>query len=155
MKRYWVNWRLSLRRTIISSSRSPISLEDRNFHHLGSIGKKPFDFLANPSWFLHVRWGVTSWVGGAGKKVSSVHCSACSWLSLWDWPNSKRHVAFSAPASSRRWAPGQAQPWPERTSIVQLLCCEWVGKVKSGEKEKEAHLGLGSKPHPPIHLDQQ
>lgn len=85
------------------------------------------------------------------EKLSSVRCSACSWLSLWDWPNHKA----AAPASSRQYAPGQPQPLLGRTSIVQLFCCEWVGKVKLGEKEKEACLGLESKPHPPIHLDQQ
>lgn len=51
--------------------------------------------------------------------------------------------------------PEQAQPLLGKTSIVQLLCCEWVGKVKSVGKEKEAHLDLGSKPHFSIHPDQQ
>lgn len=59
------------------------------------------------------------------EKLSSVHCSACSWLSLWDWPNRKA----TAPASSRQCAPGQPQTLLGRTSIVG--CSAVSGWVRS------------------------
>lgn len=73
----------------------------------------------------------------------------CAWLSLFlalslglTWLQAA--CSLSAPASSRQWAPGRVQPLLGRTSIVQLLCREWMSEFKSGEKTQKAHLGLGS-----------